>query len=146
MSYPGAQDRAAIEARFRRLENQVRRLLAQGSAAGIPAFLTKVQSTVIGDLEAHKAAPDPHRQYTTDDEAAAIAAEAVAGHVAEGDPHEQYTTDAEVLLLIEENAAGFDDSDIDGGVASSHYLGLHVDGGATYNEALTEGVIDGGGA
>lgn len=142
MSYSGGQDRRALELRLRDLLQRIARLEKlgvtgkSGDGGGSGSVITRIQSAAIGELDAHKTAADPHPQYLTPVEgnAAYEAAGAVVAHEAKLDPHPQYAN------------ASLDDTDIDGGIAASHYLGLLADGGSTYNKPLTEGVIDGGSA
>lgn len=136
-----AQERRirAIEERLRAAEKA--RAAADGNTTRRIIVSEKDIKTTTEDLQAHRDAVDPHPQYTTDTEATAIADSAVADHAAEADPHPVYLTEAEGNILY--GSAGFDDSDLDGGEADQHYVGLLVDGGDV-EEALTEGVADGG--
>lgn len=48
--------------------------------------------TVLDQLAAHEAKPDPHPQYLTGPKVAAVTAEGIARHEANPDPHQQYMT------------------------------------------------------
>lgn len=173
--YPGTTS-PSLERRFKAILKRIaeieKRQSNQTTKTTRRVIVSEQDTSDVGKrLSQHIANIDPHPQYLNDDRAA----DWFDSHKAEDDPHEQYLLEVEAgeefddlwaaigdaldealqALLDHEaavdphpqyNTGGFDDSDIDGGVAGSHYLGLFADGGGAAPESLTEGVLDGGSA